>query len=212
MTRAQAEKVPVQTTASRLIHLPTTGTNSNTCPAVPKGFSGWRREFSAPFRQRGVCGDQGGPHLCLDVLSLGAHLCLGGLRRERGASRPSRPTAIPLADSKQRTFTLKQPTSHNLICHFLHQKWSSFLWHPDNVNEMENTPSGSYHAEQNQEKDISRGRLSTFLWADETSLIMLDTLCLTSPQLTKFWLQRCCLYCHHNTECKNEMKYILTGL
>lgn len=110
------------------------------------------------------------------------------------------------------TFTLEQPTGYNLICHFLRQKWSSFRWHPDHVDEMENTLPGSYRAGQKQERSVSWGRLSTFLWAGKTSLIMLDVLCSTSLQLTKFWLQRCCLYCHHNTECKNEMKYILTGL
>lgn len=32
------------------------------------------------------------------------------------------------------------------------------------------------------------------------------------PPLARFWWQRWCCYCHPDTECKNEMKYILTGL
>lgn len=158
---------------SQLIHFPNSGTSSTTRPAVPKGF----REFSVPFRQRRAL--WGSPPLPWHAQPWGTSVPQA--QREHDAPRPTGPTAFPPADSKQSTFTLKQPTSHNLICHFLQQKWSSFLWHPDNVNEMENTPSGSYHAEQNQEKGISRGRLSTFLWAAETSLNMLDTLCLTSP-------------------------------
>lgn len=196
---------------SQLIHFPTRGTSSTTCPASPKASVGEEESFLSLAEKEGPVGIGGSPSLPQHAQPWGTSVPWKA-QRERDAPRPTAPTALPPADSKQSTFTLKQPTSHNLICHFLHQKWSSFLWHPDNVNEMENTPSGSYHAEQNLERDISRGRLSTFLWADETSLIMLDTLCLTSPQLTKFWLQRCCLYCHHNTECKNEMKYILTGL
>lgn len=211
MTRAQAEGTSANNSP------PDSFTSQPRPPAAPHALHPQRLQWVkkrvfCPFQtKRGLWG-LGGLPLCLNTLSLGAHLSHGRPRRERDAPCPTAPTALPPADSKQSTFTLKQPTSHNLICHFLHQKWSSFLWHPDNVNEMENTPSGSYHAEKNQEKDISRGRLSTFLWADETSLIMLDTLCSASPQLTKFWLQSCCLYCHHNTECKNEMKYILTGL
>lgn len=209
MTRAQAEG----TSANKALPTLSLPSHGHHTPRSPQRLSGGRREFSVPFRERGACRGRGGPTSSLTCSALG-HICAWKprARRERDAPCPTAPTASPPADSKQSTFTLKQPTSHNLICHFLHQKWSAFLWHPDNVNEMENTPSGSYHAEQNQEKGISRGRLSTSLWADETSLIMLGTLCSTSPQLTKFWLQRCCLYCHHNTECKNEMKYILTGL
>lgn len=55
------------------------------------------------------------------------------------------------------TFTLEQPTGYNLICHFLRQKWSSFRWHPDRVDEMENTLPGSYRAEQKQERALAEG-------------------------------------------------------
>lgn len=174
MTRAQAEG----TSANSIP--PDSSTAQTRAPAAPhalqspKASVDGEESFLSLLDKEGLCEV---PTFALTCSALG-QMCA---QREHDAPHPTGPTAFPLADSKQSTFTLKQPTSHNLICHFLQQKWSSFLWHPDNVNEMENTPSGSYHAEQNQEKDISRGRLSTFLWAAETSLIMLDTLCSTSP-------------------------------
>lgn len=199
MTAAQAEGTRERSSPPGT-PLPASGRSASTLLAVHRGPQRLQGEAN-----RVKCFGEGGT--AWQGLHLGQHLAWGHTsgweHHNRHASPQAEARAAPRAHGQQiraSTFTLKQPTSHNLICHFLRQKWSSFRRHPDNVNEMENTPSGSCRTEQKQEKDISRGRLSTFLWADETLLITLDILCSTSPQLTKFWLQRCCLYCHHSTE------------
>lgn len=105
---------------SRLIHFPTTGTSSTTCPATPKASVDEEESFQT---KKSLWGLWGSPPLPRCAQPWGTSMpWKPRARHDHDAPHPTAPTALPPAGSKQGTCTLKQPTSYNLICHFLHQK------------------------------------------------------------------------------------------